>query len=157
MKTRLVIMSDSHGNDDLVWKIIDENPEADYYIHLGDLCSDAAYFPNFIMVRGNNDYDYTIPNELVTQFNGVRMYLVHSSGFGYNREASLVRMAKLNECSIVLFGHTHQWCDETVDGIRLLNPGSLQWNRDRSQLGYYLMTIDENSSIEINRKYVNVL
>ena len=30
---------------------------------------------------------------------------------------------------VLLHGHTHRWRDETIDGVRFLNPGALQRTR----------------------------
>ena len=43
---------------------------------------------------------------------------------------------------IVCYGHTHIAADETVDGIRLINPGSLWRSRDGRGPSYALLNID---------------
>ena len=40
---KVVFMSDSHGYDDRVEKIISDNQDADYFYHLGDICTDYSH------------------------------------------------------------------------------------------------------------------
>ncbi|MGN1398776.1 MAG: metallophosphoesterase family protein [Erysipelotrichaceae bacterium] len=131
---KVVFMSDSHGYDQRVEKIINDNKDADYFYHLGDICTDYSH-PRLNIIQGNNDYDH-YPLKIVAQFEGYRVLMLHSDRIYYNRLVTLKNLAVKNNCQIVLYGHTHCCCDDTIDGIRLLNPGSLCFNRDGSRLSY---------------------
>jgi predicted phosphodiesterase len=58
MSQRILVLSDSHGTNDLMIRII-EKESADLVIHAGDYCVGThtmkKYFHYF--VDGNNDYD----------------------------------------------------------------------------------------------------
>ncbi len=152
---RLVIMSDSHGYDENVSAVLKKERKADYFIHLGDLCSDRHKFPKLIILRGNNDYDYDLPLQLVSEFNGIRFLMCHGHRYPfYCREEALARAGRENKCPYVLFGHTHDFCDEEVDGIRLLNPGSLMYNRSGQDIGYLIIEISDAGKVEVSRKYL---
>ena len=152
---KLVVMSDSHGRDEMVRRVIKENRDADYFLHAGDLCSDEALFPEVIFVRGNNDWYSDFPKQRLMRFNNVRIYMTHSDGmYGSSRYQRLAQIGKTNNCQLVIFGHTHCWYDETIDGVRILNPGSLLYNRDGSQMGYYIIYI-ENGEYRVTRKFLD--
>lgn len=141
---KIVVMSDSHGNDENVLKVIDDNKEADYFYHLGDLCSLDFSHPKLTVIKGNNDYDQ-YPKTIVASFYKWNIFMIHSDRiYGFNRLETLKNLAKKQNCQIVLYGHTHIPSDDTVDGIRLLNPGSLSMNRDFSDLSYLVIDINEN-------------
>lgn len=151
---KIVVMSDSHTYDDRVEDIIRKNPDAAAFLHCGDLESDTRRFPNVYFVKGNNDWGPDMPKECVLRFNGVGIYMIHSERFYMDRRKRVAEKAKENDCQIAIYGHTHMVDDCQVDGIRLLNPGSLFYNRDGSPIGYYVIDIDENGSYTVTRKKV---
>jgi len=151
---KLVVMSDSHGYDERVREVLKKEKGADYFIHLGDLCSDVRLFPQIIFVRGNNDYDYDMPEMLVSEFGGIRFLMVHGHRVSYfHRADDLAALGAKNHCQVVLYGHSHVFDDQMINGIRLLNPGSLMYNRDREDIGYYVIEINEKK-YKVYRKYL---
>jgi putative phosphoesterase len=148
-------MSDSHGYDDNVRRVMTENSDADVFLHCGDLSSDDRLFPGLICVQGNNDYYSDFPDQRVLQYAGVSFLMIHSHRVPpIGRPKALAVMAKENNCSVVLYGHTHAYDDRYVDGIRLLNPGSLYYNRDMSKPGYMIITIDSRQRLKTERVYL---
>jgi putative phosphoesterase len=139
---RLIVMSDSHGRDEMVEAVLKQEPEADYYLHCGDLCSDPRRFPQLILVQGNMDYfPEEIPLERVIHAGKTTILMVHGHRFpGYDRLNQLAREARKQGCDLVVWGHTHRPEITAVDGITLANPGSLYYNRDRSRPGYLVVT-----------------
>ena len=71
-------MSDSHGYDDRVEKIISDNKDADYFYHLGDICTDYSH-NKLNIIQGNNDYDY-YPRKIVAQFEGFKVHPAFKKG-----------------------------------------------------------------------------
>lgn len=138
---KVVVMSDSHRNDQNVEKVIRQQPHADAYLHCGDFCGDSRVFPEISIVLGNCDYDLSLPRKMITHFEGVGIFMVHGDKI-YDRNRTLARWAKENNCQIAVHGHTHSCVDEVVNGIRILNPGSLSMNRDGSPLSYIVIDID---------------
>ena len=53
----------------------------------------------------------------------------------------LADAGRAHGCDVVCFGHTHIPFDDTVKGVRLLNPGSITHNRDGSDPSYMLLTL----------------
>lgn len=128
---KIVVMSDSHGRDDAVEQVINRHFDADLFIHCGDLSSPIENYPGMIAVKGNNDYYSDLPYERIVTLEGHRILITHAHLYGYyGRERRLAAKARESDCDIVLYGHTHVARREEVDGVTLINPGSLYYCRD---------------------------
>ena len=55
-------------------------------------------------------------------------------------------------CDIVCFGHTHVAYLDQVDGITLLNPGSLSHSRDGKPCSYAILDINEDD-VQVEFKF----
>ncbi|MBO6052302.1 MAG: phosphodiesterase, partial [Clostridia bacterium] len=82
-----------------------------------------------LAVRGNCDPWSVAPLETVVEWNGIRMLLLH----GHTKEGKLALYysAIAENCSCVLYGHSHIASIERYNGILLVNPGSLSLPRGR--------------------------
>ena len=149
-------MSDNHYHDEPLQELQRHYRDADYFFHCGDSEMPYKSLSGFARVRGNNDYDYDYPETLVLEVGEHRFLLTHGHRqgvyFGYD---GLIRLAKINRCDIVCFGHTHRYSEAEKDGILLLNPGSIWCNRDGSAPSYMIITL-ENEKIKIERKNYNL-
>jgi putative phosphoesterase len=76
MDKRILILSDSHGTNDLMLRII-EKESPDLVIHAGDYCTSVKtmkqHFHHF--VDGNNDYEWK--NSDVFVYEGYKFLLIH--------------------------------------------------------------------------------
>lgn len=152
---KLVIASDIHGSaywcQKLMEEIQKENP--DRVILLGDLLYHGPrndlprdYAPKQVIpmlsgirekiaaVRGNCEAEV---DQMVLPFPCLADYaeiLVDGQFFhlSHGHHQNPQNLPPLPEGSIFLFGHTHVKLDETVGGIRCLNPGSVSIPKDGS-------------------------
>ncbi len=151
-KIKIILVSDNHYHDEPLQELQRHYRDADYFFHCGDSEMPYKSLSGFARVRGNNDYDYDYPETLVLEVGEHRFLLTHGHRqgvyFGYD---GLIRLAKINRCDIVCFGHTHRYSEAEKDGILLLNPGSIWCNRDGSAPSYMIITL-ENEKIKIERK-----
>ncbi|MBQ3226610.1 MAG: YfcE family phosphodiesterase [Clostridia bacterium] len=151
----LLVFSDSHGTTYGMDEAIEKENVVNGIIFCGDVAADAEYlrrrYPNIPIcaVCGNNDYFCDDPYVRMPTYDGIKMYVTH----GHKERVkggltTLLLNAKRNECSVCLFGHTHQSLFETIDGITLINPGSI-----RSSNGTYarLEIINGKLTTEIRR------
>ncbi len=144
---KIVVVSDSHGRRKILEKIVEWNPDADLFLHCGDLCDDPDNYPQYQFCRGNCDSTYKMPLENIIEVPGHRILLVHSHNVVlFDRENQLAGMAKMNHCDIVCYGHTHRHHHETKDGITLLNPGSCARPRDQYPASYAILTLTKYST-----------
>jgi len=152
---KLVVVSDNHGDKEILEKIASIECDADYYFHCGDSCLEPELIRPFVQIKGNNDY-YDVPvQRIFHDIDGHNILLIHGHRQIYFRSIdNLLYLAEQNECDIVLFGHTHQFFDEEFEGVRFINPGSCLYNRDDNNATYAVVML-EKGNIEVFKKYVN--
>ncbi len=130
--SEIAVVSDSHGYTDGIRAFLPRLKGVDALYHLGDHAEDAAEIAQllncgFVCVRGNCDPFSDAPLKTTVDWHGHRILLLHGHTVG--GRLSLVYAAKEAHADAVLFGHSHVPSIETVDGILLLNPGSLTYPR----------------------------
>ena len=145
---RIVLVSDNHGDRKSLQYLGETYPEYDYFIHCGDSEMPAGEMDGFICVEGNNDFGYhgEIPLNQVLAVGKHRIYICHGhmDFLSYFHYEPMVKRAVNMGCDIVFFGHVHTYYDEVLDGVRLLNPGSIRHNRDGSPPSYMLVHIRDD-------------
>ena len=108
--------------------------QADHVVHAGDFDSKGALAdvqdlaPALTAVHGNMDPSIGLPSVATLELGGVEFVVTHGTGGkrGYEaRVATAVREHAETEDAIGIAGHTHEVLDDTYEGIRLLNPGSV--------------------------------
>lgn len=150
MATKIVLASDNHGDIDSINKVLNDNPQADYYLHCGDLCFNPEYARPFLAVKGNNDWDLDLEKEKILEIDNHRILMLHGHGYTNSIE-SLANKALDNKCDVLFFGHTHEYTDIEYFGIRMINPGSTLYNRDFSEACYAIIEIDDRGIITSKR------
>ena len=148
---KIVVMSDSHGRNAKVDKVMMRERDADMFLHCGDLCSSSRNYPDMLTVRGNCDWDYDLPNYRVVDCGKLHILMVHGDGL-WDFKKELSDFARSKHCTICVFGHTHRFYDKTVHGVRLLNPGSLAYNRDENDPGYLIINVNEDGLYTVEKK-----
>ncbi len=151
--TRILVVSDSHGDR---WKLraaIEAVPDAKIVFHLGDGEREARDEAErcstkfFHLVRGNCDWGSELPVDIIDVVEGKRIYACHGhSQLVKYGTADLVAAAKQENCTIALYGHTHNPVTDYVDGIHLFNPGSIK------QGCFGIIDIADNGILPVLRK-----
>ena len=137
---RVLIMSDSHGDDfglrwllEECWKLVGS---IDAYIHLGDGALDFQRVENFIRcrdeyavmycVRGNCDFlPDDVPERRIIDFGGVKVFMTHGHPYRVKQGLHALRdVAREAGCDLVLYGHTHAR-DVDYNGPTMVNPGAV--------------------------------
>lgn len=128
---RILVLSDSHGNVGKMAQCVDF-VEPNVILHLGDCEQDFSAlrrsYPSIPMqsVPGNCDWGSVSTPEILTEYNGVRILMMH--GHTRNVKASTMSAyyaAKELQAQILLFGHTHQPLVEFDGSLWVMNPGSI--------------------------------
>ncbi len=133
MSTKILVMSDSHGDVQRVREIFGKHGDADIIFFLGDGAADMRvvdmHFPKpLAKVRGNCDMFFSedIPLELFLDIDGFKFMLCHGHMYGVKNSTELYHSAaKQRGCDAALFGHTHRAVNERREGVYLFNPGSV--------------------------------
>jgi putative phosphoesterase len=147
---KILIISDTHGNFGNLFKAFEAAGRCDAVIHLGDGEEDTLFLSGIaedcriLKVAGNCDLYSDAPRELWCQFENFKIFICHGDRFGV--KAGIERLAahgKANLADIVLYGHTHQARSDQIDGLHLLNPGSLSGRA--AFLSYATLELDNSS------------
>ena len=118
MRVRIAVIADTHNH--LPPSLTPLLAEADEIWHLGDICTPEilrelrSIGPPLHAIRGNCDPRNLAPESLVLEREGHTFYLQH--------EPTTVVPAGAH---FALHGHTHVPRDETIAGVRHLNPGTV--------------------------------
>ncbi|MBR0508107.1 MAG: metallophosphoesterase [Clostridia bacterium] len=125
---RIAIISDSHGSIENAYLFRDRIGQVDALYHLGDHADDAPQLAQilncgYVAVRGNCDPFSDAPLTETVEWDGTRILLLH--GHTVSGRLPLRLLAQQERADFVLFGHSHVPSIETVDGVLLINPGSL--------------------------------
>lgn len=127
---RVLVLSDSHGDVYKLRRAIDSQPTAGLIVFLGDgeydIDSVECRVP-IIKVRGNCDFGSCLPLNFIDEVCGKRIYCTHGfkESVKYTRE-NLINVAQSHGAHIALYGHTHVPVTDYVDGLYLVNPGSVR-------------------------------
>ncbi len=132
---RILVVSDTHGYAERLYRAIEEQPTAGTVFFLGDGMRDAdrarERYPErtIYTVPGNCDMGCTDPKIREETVGGKRFFFTH--GHVYDVKYGLYRLelaARERRADVVLFGHTHRSYQDYVDGLHLFNPGSLGYD-----------------------------
>lgn len=141
---KLLIMSDTHGDEEIIDRVKGYHPDAQKIIHCGD--SELPYahpaMQGMERVKGNCDHDGNYLEEILFQVNGERVYVTHGHLYDVkNSPMKLVYRAKELGANIVCFGHSHVLGAEYIDDIFFINPGSLLKPRRIKEKSFVTLTI----------------
>ena len=134
---KILIVSDSHGHNEIIDDLIRENKDVDIFLHAGDSEVPAYTLFPFRVVRGNCDYIYDTEMEYVIPSPFGNILLRH-------KDDRNVAYLKEHEIKIYIHGHTHVKECYKKNGICYINPGSLVYPRDEDS-SYAIMESDEKA------------
>ena len=135
---RILLISDSHGNNEAVDELIAKWPNVDLYLHAGDSeCHPRSIYP-FRVVRGNCDYSFDMQDELLipTGFGNILMR--------HKKEVTTKKLEN-NDVKVFIYGHTHVPECVKRKGVAFINPGSLAY--PRSEFGATYMVLDMSKNL----------
>ncbi|MGE7940491.1 metallophosphoesterase [Lysinibacillus xylanilyticus] len=143
---QILVMSDTHGDSDVIEKVRGFFPNIDTFIHCGDseLPFSHKALDGMKKVRGNCDIDQAFPDEAVFDIEDVTVFVTH--GHLFNVKTSILSLsyrAKEVDAQIVCFGHSHILAAEMIEDVLFLNPGSLLKPRGRKEKSFALVEIED--------------
>ena len=136
--TRVAVLSDTHGL--LRPEVIQTITGCDAIIHGGDINSQqildqlSALAPLYV-VRGNNDKEWAehLPESITVQIEDCAIFVVHNKKF---------IPSELHGIDAVIFGHSHKYAEQMIDGRLWLNPGSCGKRRFDQEITLAILTIN---------------
>lgn len=145
-KIKIGIISDTHGL--LREEVKERLKDCTYIFHAGDVdrpeILDELRTMGFLyVVRGNNDGYWAQNLRRVLNFSvgNVKFFMVHD-----RKDVAW----ELGDTQVVIFGHSHKYFCQEIDGRLWLNPGSCGRNRFGGEVTMAVMTV-ENGSWEVEK------
>ncbi len=147
---KILAISDTHGKTTIPRNIIDQWKEkVDLIIHLGDYLSDAKELSTghntpLSYVGGNMDGSNETNGykTINTPYGKILLTHGHLDGVKLNPNNLIYRTEEMN-CKAVVFGHTHSPFFKNLNGIYLINPGSITYPRLTSYGTYFILNVTE--------------
>ena len=130
MGHKVIVVSDSHGRESLLYSIVQRELPFDCLIHCGDGVEDISdsNFPTqvrLLRVKGNMDRSYVNEMErtVITEICSRTVMITHGDLYGVNSGfGPILREGRRIDADIVFFGHTHE--KMILEGKpALFNPG----------------------------------
>ena len=149
---KLLILSDTHLQNDLLKNITDKYPGMDYYIHCGDssLKNDDPLLKKYLTVNGNHDRPGTFKTNIIFNAGKYRCLITHGNKFNiYYVNEQLLAFMKKKHIDIAFHGHTHVPAYTIIENKYIINPGSVMMNRSSYGFGTFAIVTIINDELEI--------
>ena len=160
---KILVVSDTHRKDDNLKLVLSEECPLDMLIHLGDAEGSEHFIPDWVnpecrmeMVLGNNDFFSRLDREREIDIAGHKAFITHGHYYGVSMgPEGLVDEAKSRGCDIAMYGHTHRPFLDVIDGVTVLNPGSLSYPRQEGRTpSYMIIHVDADGKMDYQQKYL---
>ena len=149
---KILIVSDTHRKNENLMKVLDREGPVDMLIHLGDAEGSEGLYRKWlpvttrlIVLKGNNDFFTELESEKEVRIGRSLCLLTHGHYYNVSLDTELLRKeAKARGFDVAMFGHTHRPFLETINGVTLLNPGSLSYPRQEGRRPTYMVMEVDN-------------
>lgn len=149
---KIIVTSDIHGNREIINKLLYEF-DADMYLDCGDSELSDYDLKNFYSVRGNCDYSFFPRYKVVNVNEDLNIFMTHGHLYSINE---MIELAKQNNCKVILHGHTHIKKHDIIDGIHILNPGSINKPRNKESNTFLEIEYNENDK-KISFQFIKLI
>lgn len=158
---KILVVSDTHGRNTNLEKVLRIVQPIDMLIHLGDLEGSEGYIESIApcpveMVCGNNDFYSALDREKILNIGKYKILITHGHNYyvGYDLSRIKAEAAKKG-CNAVMFGHTHRPVIDQEGEVWALNPGSISYPRqDNRRPSYMIMYIDRKGEASFGINYL---
>ena len=132
------VISDTHGL--LRQEVLEILRGCDCILHAGDInnqgiLEELGRIAPVYVVRGNNDKEWAehLPHDLTVHLESLKIFMVHNKKEIQNLPP---------DADMVIFGHSHKYLEQVIDGKLWLNPGSCGKRRFGQEISFAVLTID---------------
>lgn len=149
---QLLVLSDTHLQNDLLKKITDRYPNMDYYIHCGDssLKNNNPLLTKYLTVNGNHDQLGTFNINIIFKAEKYRCLITHGNKFNiYYGNDQLITFMKKKHIDIAFHGHTHVPVCSVIENKYIINPGSVMINRGSYGFGTFAIVSIIKDNIDV--------
>ena len=139
---KVLIISDTHENYELLEQVLMDNQDCEFLIHLGDEPTDLDVFDDLIDKMQIFSV-FGIYNPLWSKETACKSFTISDTHFVIAHTIHDLHVCQ-QSCGIYCFGHTHHQYFEIEDEKVLINPGHLKNEIDRGEIaGYAVMEMSE--------------
>lgn len=132
------VISDTHGL--LREEVLEILRGCDCILHAGDInnqgiLEELGRIAPVYAVRGNNDKEWAehLTHDLTVQLESLKIFMVHNKKETQNLPI---------DADIVVFGHSHKYFEQVIDGKLWLNPGNCGKRWFGQEISLAVLTID---------------
>ena len=137
---RIAVISDTHNL--LRPEVAEVIKTCELVLHGGDISGPdtlekiRSLCGNYYVVRGNNDRDWAsdIPYTLEAELYGRKFFMTHKKK----------DIPSDVDADVVIYGHSHRYAQDYIDGTLYLNPGSCGPRRFNQAITMAVLTVPEN-------------
>lgn len=158
---RILIVSDTHGKNGNLEKVLRMTAPLDLMFHLGDLEGSEGFIESITpcpvhMVSGNNDFFTSVPVEKIVTLGHHKIFMTHGHRYGVSYDTlNIKETAASKGCDLVFFGHTHRPLIDYDDEITAVNPGSISYPRQENRRpSYVIMDVDRYGDVHFTLNYL---
>lgn len=147
---KLLVVSDTHLQNETFKQLNEKYQNMDYYIHCGDssLTINDPLLKKYHTVKGNHD-DEDFPYNIILSINNYRCLITHGHKFNiYYGNNQIDQFMHENNIDICFHGHTHVPAYTIMNNHHIINPGSLMINRGTYGFGTYAI-VELNDDIKV--------
>ena len=134
-KTRIGVIADTHipsQAQELPEKLLEQLQQTDFIIHAGDFedlntLKALRAIKRVVAVHGNMDSAKVrkqLQQREVINVDHFKIGIIHGWGDPHSLPKRAVEVFKDDNVDCVIFGHSHQAHNQSVDGVLAFNPGS---------------------------------
>lgn len=148
---KVLIVSDTHRNEDNLIRVLDIEKDVDMLIHCGDVEGSELEIEMYagcqtVFVAGNNDFFSRLPKETEVILGELKAFVTHGHNYYVSMNPDYIKNeARVRKADIVMYGHTHRPFIEEEKGLIVINPGSLTYPRQEGRRpSYVILEIEKN-------------
>lgn len=120
-------------------KAIEKHNDITHIIHCGDIEEDCQYLEmvygrthSICSVCGNNDFFSSSPLNRIIKCEGHKIYVTHGHKERVKSGIDVLKsIGYTKEVDMCIYGHTHQQFYEEFDGLKILNPGAINYSNQQ--------------------------
>ncbi len=158
---KILIVSDTHGDEDNLIKALEKEQSLDLLIHCGDVTGAEYEIEQYagcksVFVAGNNDFFSRIPREVELDIEGVSVWVTHGHNYYVSTNPEYIKKeARLRGVDIVMYGHTHRPIVDEEEDLITVNPGSLTYPRQEGRCpSYAVLEVNEGEITRLEIMYL---
>ena len=154
---KLLLISDTHGKVRNLRILLQKVKNIGMILHMGDVEGDEDMIRSFApcpveFVRGNCDPFSREPDEKLLHIQGHHIFMCH--GHRLDVKTGLKKLeaaARAQGADIALYGHTHLPDHTELEGLVIVNPGSLERPyQEGTKPAYAVLEIDEKGEVHVH-------